>query len=468
MQRISLYLLLTAAFCIYFFHLSSLMTFFGDAGWYYLDARDLLLGEQFPLVGLPTSHPWLHQGAGWTYLLSLAMTFGSFHPVSGAYLAASIGVLTVFSLYYVGSKLYSFSAGMLSSLLFLTSPLAIVYMRTPFHTTPLPFLSVWVFYLIVKWIEGSRKSFIGLLGLLAVSYQFEIASTIFLGFPVILLFLYGMWKKKVYFTILLSEKGKTIQKGLGLFLLVFSPILLYDLNHGFPQTLRYGVWFIYRLLATFHIIPRLYITPEQPLSDFIYYTHEYIQRIFFYGQKELSLGLSLFLFGSFFLILKQQWMRKERNIRLQLLYFFTLFTSGTYLVYRNASEGFVHIILPFLFLSLGYVFSQLRRKNWGIYAFVGIVIVNNLFYVFSTDYFTVSKGEKRITFSAQEKGVKQLLQYAGDSQVQLKMKNPTIVTLTDTMNYEYLLWYLEKGETKEGIKTYLIEEKNGEVFFEAL
>ena len=444
------------------------MTFFGDAGWYYLDARDLLLGERFSLVGLPTSHPWLHQGAGWTYLLSFALTFGSFHPASGGYLAASIGVLTIFSLFYIGSKLYSFSTGILSSLLFLTSPLAIVYMRTPFHTTPLPLLSAWTFYLIVKWIQGSKRAFIGIMGLLAISYQFEIASTIFLGLPVVSLFLYGMWTKKSYYTALLSEKGKTIQKGLGLFILFFLPILLYDLSHGFPQTLRYGIWFVYRLLSTFHILPRLYASSEQSLSDFVSYTHEYIQKIFFYGQKEISLGLAFFLFGSFFWILKQQWVRKEWNISVLLLYLFTVFTSGTYLVYRNASEGFVHILLPFLFLSLGYVFSQLLKKKWGIYVFIGIMVLNNLFYVFSTDYFTSSKEAKRITYTAQEKGVEQILQYAGDSQVQLRMKNPTIVTLTDTMNYEYLVWYLGKGKTKEGIKTYLIEEKNGEVLFKAL
>jgi len=42
--------------------ISTLMPFIGDQGWFYLSARDLALGKSFPLVGIASSHPWLHQG----------------------------------------------------------------------------------------------------------------------------------------------------------------------------------------------------------------------------------------------------------------------------------------------------------------------------------------------------------------------------------------------------------------------
>src|SRR3989344_1721221 len=45
-----------------FYRLSETMTFIGDQGRDYLAARDMLLTGKWPLTGIPSSIPWLHQG----------------------------------------------------------------------------------------------------------------------------------------------------------------------------------------------------------------------------------------------------------------------------------------------------------------------------------------------------------------------------------------------------------------------
>lgn len=53
-----------------FDRLPQLVAFIGDQGWFYLSARDVLLSGNIPLVGITSSHTWLHQGPRWTYLLA--------------------------------------------------------------------------------------------------------------------------------------------------------------------------------------------------------------------------------------------------------------------------------------------------------------------------------------------------------------------------------------------------------------
>ena len=75
------------------------MNFIGDQGWFYISARDILLTGKIPLVGITSSHIWLHQGPYWTYMLAIMLFLFHFNPVSGAYLTAVIGLLTVFLIY---------------------------------------------------------------------------------------------------------------------------------------------------------------------------------------------------------------------------------------------------------------------------------------------------------------------------------------------------------------------------------
>src|SRR5205085_6417561 len=53
---------------------------------FYLSARDMLTQGTVPLVGIPSSRPWLHQGPWWTYILAISLWMGNFHPLAGVYL----------------------------------------------------------------------------------------------------------------------------------------------------------------------------------------------------------------------------------------------------------------------------------------------------------------------------------------------------------------------------------------------
>src|SRR3990167_8267340 len=74
--------------------LPELMPFIGDQGWFYISARDMLLTGNIPLTGIASSHPWLHQGPFWTYILGIIVSRIPYHT-------SLIPLLTLFYVYFL-------------------------------------------------------------------------------------------------------------------------------------------------------------------------------------------------------------------------------------------------------------------------------------------------------------------------------------------------------------------------------
>jgi len=79
-HHILLFFILLLAIFFRFYKLNQLMIFIGDQGWFYLSAQDMLIHHQIPLVGITSSHVWLHQGPLWTYILAVLFFFFGFNP----------------------------------------------------------------------------------------------------------------------------------------------------------------------------------------------------------------------------------------------------------------------------------------------------------------------------------------------------------------------------------------------------
>ncbi len=173
---ISLIPILLASLWLNTYRLNELMVFIGDQAWFYLSARDMLLTGTIPLVGIASSHPWLHQGPLWTYMLSFALFLGNFHPLSGAYLTAFLGTVSVFVLYVVSSKMFSPLVGIVAAGLYATSPLVVQNARFAYHTTPIPIFVMLYIFCLYLWLRGKKKYFLFLPLLLAILYNFELAT----------------------------------------------------------------------------------------------------------------------------------------------------------------------------------------------------------------------------------------------------------------------------------------------------
>ena len=199
-----------------FYRLPELMTFIGDQGRDYLAARDMILTGVWPLVGIPSSVPWLHQGPVFIWLAALALKLGNFHPVAPAVMTALLGVLAVY-------LVYRWSKNWWAGLILATSPLAVVHSRLAYHTSPIPLV-------MVLWLGAMSAGAAGWAFFLsALLLQFELTT---LPLTVLAIIKFRKWS--------------------WVWLIPFIPKIIYDFSHGFTQTLGFGAWAGYRLVNVFH------------------------------------------------------------------------------------------------------------------------------------------------------------------------------------------------------------------------
>ena len=205
MKKKFLLLILFIGIFLRLYRLEDLMLFIGDQGWFYLQARDMLFTGNIPLVGITSSHVWLHQGPFWTYILSFLMGIFGFNPVVGSYFTVLMGVATVWLVYFMGSKIFSENIGLIASFLYATSPLIVIHSRMSYHTSLIPFFSIILLYVYHKWVNGEHKVFPFMVLLLAILYNFELATFVFTPL-VIATFIYGLLKKREWAKKVLSKR----------------------------------------------------------------------------------------------------------------------------------------------------------------------------------------------------------------------------------------------------------------------
>ncbi|OGD55935.1 hypothetical protein A3E73_01365 [Candidatus Beckwithbacteria bacterium RIFCSPHIGHO2_12_FULL_47_17] len=208
--------LVALATILRFYRLSETMTFIGDQGRDFLAARDMVTTGVWPLVGIASSVPWLHQGPVFIWLTALALKLGNFNPIAPAVMTAALGVLSVY-------LLYRWSKNWWAGLILAASPLAVVQSRLAYHTSPIPLVTLgWLWAM-------SRGSVAWAFFLAGLLLQFELTTL-----PLTILAIY--WFKKFS----------------PVWLIPFIPKIIYDWSHGFTQTLGFGVWAGYRLVNVFH------------------------------------------------------------------------------------------------------------------------------------------------------------------------------------------------------------------------
>ena len=252
-----------------FFRLSELMPFIGDQAWFYISARDLIVERTIPLVGITASHTWLHQGALWTYILAPILLVFNFNPVAPAYVTGIMHVVTVLLFYQLGAEMISKKAALIMAVLFASSPLAILYARMPYHTTLIPLITLLLIYSVYMWTKGKITVFPYIFLLLGILYNLELATIVLWPILIVIGGIGYVQKEKWVRAI----RPRLILKSFLFFLVPMIPILIYDVNHGFPQTFLFGGWLVYRTLSLF--------LPIQ-LSDHAGHSFQEILAIFVY------------------------------------------------------------------------------------------------------------------------------------------------------------------------------------------
>ena len=447
------------SFFFNFFKLSYLMPFIGDQGWFYLSARDMLLTGKIPLVGITSSHTWLHQGPLWTYVLALLFKVSDFNPLFPGYVTAGVGVLTVFLMYFIGKVVFSKNVGLLAAFLYSMSPLVILEARMPYHTSFIPLITLLYFYSLFKWITGNRLGFIAGFFLLAVLYNLELATVVLAG-PLLLLVGIGVYKKTFWFKNILNKR--TLLPALACFFLPLLPVILYDTHHGYPQTIMFAVWLVYAVLHPIlrYIMP---LSPSVPGSNFWQITLLYVREVFFLSSTITAVTIAAFGMMVFFYAVIKQQLYKQKSIALVIAFF--LVTVLSYLSMMTPSEAYLPMAIPFLMFAFAIGVVSIASKKLRVLLYFGICLLAavNSFFLLQKHY-EVSPGP---TFAERVGVVKQIIVEAHGKPYNLYAKGAGSQFQSFTMNYQYLAWWLgdppSSAKQKQG---FFIQEKNGTIILQ--
>ncbi len=431
------------------YRLEETMPFIGDQGWFYLSARDMALLGQIPLVGIPSSHPWLHQGPLWIYLLATWLPLYNFHPISGAYLSAIIDMFAMLFVYKVGAEIFSKKLGIIVVLLYAFSPLVVLSARMPYHTSPIPLFTILFIYFLYKWIRGNRYFFPLVLMTLSILYNFELA-TIVLWFLVAFLIAYGFVKRENWVTDIFQRK--IIFLSLFAFLTPMIPIFIYDMFHGFPQTVQFVIWIGYKLMTLFGFQPIHPETHESFASMISFFLQQYTMLTF---PQSGFIAIVIFLGSIYFLI---HLVRKKPKKNIVLLSIINVMLLGGFFASRTPSNAYLPMLFPGLVIMTAVFFEQLMQfKFLKLLILIFFISLNCFFLIVHIDseHKSVGNFAKRLSI------VKEIVKQAKGKEYNLKGAGPGSQFESFTMNYEYLAWWVGHGPSKQKQKLlFVIEENN--------
>src|SRR5882724_9241562 len=320
-----------------FSHLSEAMPFIGDQGWFYLSARDMLLTGKIPQIGRASSHPWLHQGPLWTYLVAICFWLFHFNPIVPAYLSVILDLIAIILLYKLCLLMFSSRVGIIASALYATSPLIILTARMPYHTSPIPFVTIIFLYCFYKVISGHKYVFPLVIFFLALLYNFEIA-TILLGVFTGIILLYGLITRESWIYSIFDKRILVIS--IIAFVIPMLPMIIYDFSHGFPQTVGFLVWLGYKMLISFGF-PVIHSSFQASIASMIDFFKQ--QSILLFSPFNEILAL-FFLILSGVILIKN--ILQKKAINLLIIFLLNILLIGGLIVSRIPSGAYFPMIFP--------------------------------------------------------------------------------------------------------------------------
>jgi len=210
------------------------MTFLGDEGRDMIVIKRMIVDHKFTLLGPTASVGGFFLGPVYYYFMVPFVWLFHMDPSGAAVMVALFGVATIYLLYRMGKEWFSEEVGLMASALYALSPVVIAYSRSSWNPNLVPFFSTLMMYLIWKSVRDNRQGYLFWAGI-ALGIGLQLHYLFLFLIPVV-----GMW-------LLVFARNKEWLRGYALgivgCIVGYGPFLLFELRHGFPNSIA-----IYRFL----------------------------------------------------------------------------------------------------------------------------------------------------------------------------------------------------------------------------
>jgi len=435
-DHVLLILILFLSLVLRFYKISTLFPFNGDVAWDFLSAGSFLKGGSFPLVGISSSVPWLHQGAFFTYILIIILGIFKGNPVAPVFFTSALGVFTTFLIYFVGKKIFSKEVGLWSALFYAVSPLSVFFNRFPYHLSPIAILSFLFFWSLFKGIKENPKIFILSSLLLGILLQFELSNLVLL--PVLLI---CFWRERKEIPI------KTVILSIFSFIFPWLPKIIYDFSHGFTQTLGYFAWVGHKMIPIGSL--DLGKSIAEPLIPNLKLFFQFLAKAVF----PVNVYISTTVFILFLILLVLHLKTKERKYddSVLILILTLVIPIICFLIMGSPSESYLPVLFPGLSLLFGFTVEKLSKiiKPVMVILLVILFLSFNIIYLFRNDFLV-----KRDKFSEVRKAAVFLVTDSSNNEYNLVPMGSYAEFPSNKLNLVYLTEYL--GHSPSEIKANIV------------
>jgi hypothetical protein len=322
-------------------------------GWF---IRDILENHHLRLIGQETSTAGIFIGPIFYYLLIPFYLVFNMDPIGGLFMTVLLGIFTIWSFYFVLSRIFSKQTGLLAAFIYALSFYTVFNDKEVVPTMPVILWTVWYLWGLFLTHKGETLKGLMLLGLLT-GLIWEMNMALIIVSPLILL------------SILLSAKKpnfRSVSSGLIIFLITSMPLLLFEFRHGFSQSKS----FINSLLQNQHDV----------VSGF-----EKVKRVFYLLSKDFAAVVWgdyfdlkyeyifwLFLVVFALLIFKNK-IKKEIAVifGIWILIYLTFFSLYSKIVSEYYLNGTIVVFIAVLALGLS---NLLQKKKYRDFAKAFIIL----------------------------------------------------------------------------------------------
>lgn len=209
-----------------FWNISSFQHLSYDESRDYIILKRILVDHKFTLVGPTVSiAPGFYLPPFYYYSLLPFIKLSGFHINGPDIYTAILGVSSVLFFYFLARDLFGVFPGLISSLSFSVNPYLVQTSRHAWNPNTLFLYSILFFFSVERYIFKKQRKYFVLAGFsLGWAIGLHLTAVVFLPIFIYLIFLEIKTKKINKYTIL----------GIGLFLIIFSPLVFFDLKHNYP------------------------------------------------------------------------------------------------------------------------------------------------------------------------------------------------------------------------------------------
>lgn len=326
------------------------LPFLGDEGRDVRIVRRFLTDFDLMFIGPRTSIGNIYLGPLFYYLIAPFLALWNFSPVGPAVFVALLDFATVFLVAVVSKNLFGPVAGLTSSALYATSPLIVEHAKHSWNPNIMPFFALVSVYSI--WMVWQKGKSLWLL-ILGVSLAFVVQSH-YLGlllFPLTFLF----WLAALFLGVTKEQKSRFFLHTLasmGIFALLMSPLLLFDIKHG---------WQNFDSLKTFFIERQSTVSarPWNALPELWPLWREYlVSRLVFSSSAFFAKGVGLtVLLGVAWYLVKTGVSRRWANLMFVILWI-GIGLLGLGLYKQEIYDHYFGFLFPAPFILLGAIFEK--------------------------------------------------------------------------------------------------------------